>query len=225
MLYQSAGFRAGPEQWRNRSPETSDREIFADVSGKKRHGKNGKGVNIERKRGKIVKGKRGGKLEMEVGKVIKRGEDQFVLGLPKWEFSTGKKHFTPGKKSGKMTFPLRKICLLRPWPRAVKAVSLAGQVGRAPAECMFHGKVHIFELASGEVSERCKIAGKARSSLIPPDSATSSERFLNFDRGPVGPRTLQIPRLICQFSYFLNVTEALLSVFHRRCIISFCNKV
>ena len=47
----------------------------------------------------------GGKLEMEVGKVIKRGEDlffffffafhfwkrqKFVLGLPKWEF-TGKK--------------------------------------------------------------------------------------------------------------------------------------
>ena len=59
-------------------------------------------------------------------------------------------------------------------------------MGRAPAECMFHVKVHIFELASGEVSERCKIAGKARSSLIPPDSATSSERFLNFDRGPAG---------------------------------------
>ena len=32
----------------------------------------------------------------------------------KWEFSTGKNHFTPGKKSGKMTFPLRKICLLSP---------------------------------------------------------------------------------------------------------------
>ena len=30
---------------------------------------------------------------------------KFVLGQPKWEFSTGKKHFTPGKKSGKMNFP------------------------------------------------------------------------------------------------------------------------
>ena len=61
---------------------------------------------------------------MEVGKVIKRGEDLFFffffllftfennrnlfLGLPKWEFSTGKKHFMPGKKSGKMTLPPQK---------------------------------------------------------------------------------------------------------------------
>ena len=37
-------------------PETSDREIFADVSGKKRQGKKGK---LRRK---------GGKLEMEAGK-------------------------------------------------------------------------------------------------------------------------------------------------------------
>ena len=56
-------------QWRNRRggggqgqgaecpPETSDREIFADVSGKKRQGKKGKGVKIEKKRRKIVKGK------------------------------------------------------------------------------------------------------------------------------------------------------------------------
>ena len=33
---------------------------------------------------------------------------KFILGLPKWEFSTGKKHFTPGKKSGKMTLPPQK---------------------------------------------------------------------------------------------------------------------
>ena len=33
----------------------------------------------------------------------------FVLGLPKWNFVlTGKKHFTPGKKSGKMTLPPQK---------------------------------------------------------------------------------------------------------------------
>ena len=31
-----------------------------------------------------------------------------ILGLPKWKFSTGKKHFTPGKKSGKMTLPPQK---------------------------------------------------------------------------------------------------------------------
>ena len=47
-------------------PETSDREVFADVSGKKRQGKKGKGVKIKKRR-KIVKGK----VELEVGKVIK----------------------------------------------------------------------------------------------------------------------------------------------------------
>ena len=28
----------------------------------------------------------------------------FVLGQPKWEFSTGKKHFTPGKKNRENDF-------------------------------------------------------------------------------------------------------------------------
>ena len=37
------------------------------------------------------------------------------MGLPKWEFSTGKKHFMPRKKKQeKFLCPLRKICLLRP---------------------------------------------------------------------------------------------------------------
>ena len=60
---------------------------------------------------------------MEVGKVKKKRRGlffvclfafhfwkrwKFILGLPKWEFSTGKKHFTPGKKSGKMTLPPQK---------------------------------------------------------------------------------------------------------------------
>ena len=40
---------------------------------------------------------------------------KFVLGLPKSEFSTGKKHFTWGKNQKKLLCPLRKICLLRPW--------------------------------------------------------------------------------------------------------------
>ena len=82
----------------------------------------------------------------------------------------------------------------------VNAISAVGHL-RAPAECMFHGKVHIFERASGKVPERCKIAGKARRSLTPPESAMMSERFLNFDRGPIGPcMSLQIPHQICQFS-------------------------
>ena len=66
---------------------------------------------------------------MEVGKVIKRGEDlfffafhfwkrrKFVLGLPKWEFSTGKKHFTPGKKIRKNDFaPSEKYACYDPAP-------------------------------------------------------------------------------------------------------------
>ena len=63
----------------------------------------------------------GAKLKMEGGKSSKmrrRGPFfffsfafhfskslKFVLGLPKWRFSTGRKLFTPGKKSGKMTLP------------------------------------------------------------------------------------------------------------------------
>ena len=38
------------------SPETSDWEISADLPGKKRQGKKRKGVKIEKKRRKIVKG-------------------------------------------------------------------------------------------------------------------------------------------------------------------------
>ena len=49
-------------------PETSDREISADLSGKKRQGKKGKGVKIEKKRRKIVKGR---KLKIDCGKVTK----------------------------------------------------------------------------------------------------------------------------------------------------------
>ena len=54
---------------------------------------------------------------MEVGKVIKRGEDfffsffafhfskrqKFVLGLPKWEVFYREKNINAGKKSGKIT--------------------------------------------------------------------------------------------------------------------------
>ena len=49
--------RPGGGQGGRVPPDTSDREIFADVSGKKRQGKKGEGVKIEKKRRKIVKGK------------------------------------------------------------------------------------------------------------------------------------------------------------------------
>ena len=95
-------------------PETSDREISADLLGKKRQGKKGKGVKIEKKRRKIVKGKVE-KLQNEVRtwglfffffffcfSLFK--PLRFVLGLLKWKFSTKKKHFTPGKKIRKNYF-------------------------------------------------------------------------------------------------------------------------
>ena len=39
---------------------------------------------------------------------------KFDLGLPKWEFSTGKKHFTPGKNQEKWLNPSEKNFLLCP---------------------------------------------------------------------------------------------------------------
>ena len=54
-------------------PKTCDWEFFAYVSKKEARcqGKEGKGVKIEKKRRKNGK-REGGKMEMEVGKVIKR---------------------------------------------------------------------------------------------------------------------------------------------------------
>ena len=81
-----------------------------------------KGWNWEEKKENNCK-REGGKLEMEVGKVILRWGPfffffffffhfwkwlKFVLGLQKWEFSTRKKHFTPGKIREKMTLPPQK---------------------------------------------------------------------------------------------------------------------
>ena len=56
-------------------PQISDREIFADVAGKKRQGK--RGENWEEKKENCKR--EGGKLEMEVGKVMKRGDDRKVM--------------------------------------------------------------------------------------------------------------------------------------------------
>ena len=102
-------------------PENSDREISADLPEKgkwsRKEGKSKKGRwKIENGRRKSYK-MRGGLffsfflsfffffffLLFTFQKPLK-----FVLGLPKWEFSTGKKHFTPGKKIRKMTLPTLK---------------------------------------------------------------------------------------------------------------------
>ena len=117
---------------RHCAPETSDhadREIFADVSGKERQGKLGNSdVSGKERQGKLGKWSRKklkskkGRWKIENGrkeKLQKIGEDLFfffffsfhfskrlklVLGVPKREFSTGKKHFTPGKKIRKNNF-------------------------------------------------------------------------------------------------------------------------
>ena len=91
-----------------------------------------KRVKIEKKRRKIVKGRwKGEKLEMEAGKVLKRGEALFFFfffffsllktteicfGSTKMGIFYREKAFHAGKKNQeKLLCPLRKICLLSPW--------------------------------------------------------------------------------------------------------------
>ena len=71
MLHPVAWGQGGRVTW---GGQTFDQEIFADLLGKKRQGKNGKeGKGEEKKRRKIVKRskKEVGKLKMELGKVTK----------------------------------------------------------------------------------------------------------------------------------------------------------
>ena len=106
------------------SPDTSHWDISADLPGKERQGKIGK---MEKKKKENQK-REDEILEMEGGKVTKWGERtfyfyffafhfskplKFVLGVPKWEFSNGKKDSRREKKSGKMTLmpPLKNIPL------------------------------------------------------------------------------------------------------------------
>ena len=75
-------------------PETSaDREIFADLPGKKEARKTLKrGAN-----GKEKKEKGRWKIENGSRESLKMRRGPFFFWLPKWKFSSGKKHFTPGK--------------------------------------------------------------------------------------------------------------------------------
>ena len=80
-------------QWRNRGaecpPETSDREIFADLSRKKRQGKTGKrGENGEKSEEKKENCKReGGKLKKEGGKVTKWLQNKRTFFFFFWLFT------------------------------------------------------------------------------------------------------------------------------------------
>ena len=99
-------------------PGTSDREISADLPGKRRQGKKEKGVKIEKKRRKIVKGKKVEKLQNEERTSPPPFFFFFLFKTPKVCFGSTKmeifyrekKHFMPEKKSGKMTTPSEKFC-------------------------------------------------------------------------------------------------------------------
>ena len=127
-----------PKQWCNRwgqGGRVPPRDFwpgnFCWPTRKKEARKKWKKGKMEKKRMKIVKGEVEN-WKWKEGKVPKWGEDfcffflstfkkrqKFVLGLPKWKFSTGKKRFTPGKKSGKNDFaPSEKFSCYAPVPKA-----------------------------------------------------------------------------------------------------------
>ena len=146
------------------------------VSGKKRQGKKGKGVKIEKKRKKIGNGSRK-TSEKEVRPFFfffffffffafhfwKRRK--FVLGLPKWEFSTGKKHFTPGKKSGKMTLPPQKNMPVTPLHHLRAGLQCLSQ----PIEALVPSSLHTKMV-------KCAVAG----TLTNMYTSTSLEREVRY---------------------------------------------
>ena len=111
------------DQWRNGGGEGPQRLLtgkflltYQEKRGKK---KRGRVENGEEKK-EIVKGKVGNwkwKEKMRRGPLLFfffffalhfSKPLKFVLGLPKWKFSTRKQHFTPGNKSRKITLPPQK---------------------------------------------------------------------------------------------------------------------
>ena len=72
------GYDVRSSQWCNRQGGrvTNDREIFADVSGKKGEGKKGKGVKIEKKRRKMVKGR------FKIGNGSRKSCGKSILQVP-----------------------------------------------------------------------------------------------------------------------------------------------
>ena len=122
--------------------------------------------------------RKGGKLEMEVGKCYKKRRGlfffafhfwkqwKFVLGLPKWEFSTRKKHFILGKKSGKITLPPQKnmpvtplikgwiMCLLFTYPLLHWIPGLSSKKkGRNSSNCSTVGLSYFSDIGLQAVQE------------------------------------------------------------------------
>ena len=115
--------RCNGVQWRNRrgtggqsAPRDFWPENFCWRIGEKRGKGKWDGWKLRRKEGKLWKGR--WKIGNGSRKSYKKRwgpfffffafhfwkRQKFVLGLRKWEFSTGKKHFTPGKKIRKNDF-------------------------------------------------------------------------------------------------------------------------
>ena len=106
-------------------PDTSHWEIFADLPGKREARENGekKKENLKMEGGKLKKGRR-------KHHNLRRGLFfflmKFVLSLPKCEFSTGKKHSTPGKKIRKNDFaPSEKYSSYAPEDRPLSGQEVA----------------------------------------------------------------------------------------------------
>ena len=108
----SSGITGGGGRGRGQGAECP-LETSADLSGKKE-----KGWKLKRKEGKLWKGKvktwkwKVEKLENEERTpffffffCFSVFKTNFVLGLPKWKFSTGKKHFMLGKNQKKWLPP------------------------------------------------------------------------------------------------------------------------
>ena len=147
-------------QWRNRRggragcPQRLLTGKFLLTHREKRGKEKGKrGENWEEKNENCKR--EGGKVEMEVGKVIKSGEDLFFFfflfflscfsllkttkicfGFTKMGISTGKKHFTPGKKSGKMTLPPQKNMPVTPLPSWINQSVRVGEWEWGPGEAL-----------------------------------------------------------------------------------------
>ena len=115
----AGGITAGGRGGAADCPRHSHRKICADLPGKEGAWKNGEKKENQKVKGrwKIGNGRRKSyKMRRRLcfpfhfSKPLK-----YVLGLRKWEFSTGKRHFTSGKKSGKIPLsPLKKYSSYTP---------------------------------------------------------------------------------------------------------------
>ena len=124
ILHTSSGVTGGG-QGAECPPETSDGEISADLLGKKRQGKRERGENWEEKKENCKR--EGGILKIFFFFFFfffcfsRVKTSKICFGSTKMEiFYGGKKHFTRGKKLGKMTLPPQKNFPVTPLHTSLK---------------------------------------------------------------------------------------------------------